>query len=93
MAQSDALKYESPLQKLGFIKRVMDYNLKSDYVAQQTKILEQITEAEISALAKKHLPYNNMIVVVVGDKATVFDKLKQLPFELKEVDVYGNPIN
>ena len=34
-----------------------------------------------------------MIVVVVGDRDTVFDKIKQLPFEVKEVDVYGNPIN
>src|SRR6185436_2333527 len=35
MLQSDALKYESPVQKLGFIKRVLDYNLSRDYVAKQ----------------------------------------------------------
>ncbi len=90
MAQSDALKYESPLQKLGFVKRVLDYNLDKDYVARQTKILEAITEAEINALAKKYLPYGKLIVVVVGDKATVLEKLKNLPYEVQEVDLAGN---
>ena len=93
MAQSDALKYESPLQKLGFIKRVLDYNLSRDYVAQQTKMLNAITEAEINALAKKYLPYDKMIIVVVGDKAGVYEKLKNLPYELVEVDISGNPIH
>ncbi len=93
MAQSDALKYESPLQKLGFIKRVLDYDLSRDYVARQTKILNAITEAEINAMAKKYLPYDKMIIVVVGDKAGVFEKLKNLPFELVEVDISGNPIH
>jgi zinc protease len=33
MAQADALKYESPQQKLGFVKRILDYNLDKTYVA------------------------------------------------------------
>ncbi|MBL7902472.1 MAG: insulinase family protein [Bacteroidia bacterium] len=93
MVQSDALKYESPLQKLGFIKRVLDYDLSRDYVSRQTTILNAITEAEINALAKKYLPYDEMIIVVVGDKAGVYEKLKQLPFELVEVDYAGQPVN
>jgi zinc protease len=92
MAQSDALKYESPIQKLGFIKRVLDYDLSRDYVARQTKILNAITETEINALAKKHLPYTKMIIVVVGDKAGVYEKLKKLPYDLVEVDLFGNVV-
>jgi hypothetical protein len=34
-----------------------------------------------------------MIIVVVGDKATVFEKLKGIGFELVEVDFSGNPVN
>lgn len=92
IAQSDALKYESPMQKLGFIKRVMDYNLSRDYVTQQTTLLNDITETEVNALAKKYLPYDKMIVVVVGDKAGVFEKLKSLPYEVIEVDLSGKII-
>jgi zinc protease len=92
MAQSDALKYESPIQKLGFIKRVLDYDLSRDYVARQTKMLNAITETEINALAKKHLPYTKMVIIVVGDKASLYEKLKKLPYEVVEVDLSGNPI-
>ncbi len=93
MAQSDALKYESPLQKLGFIKRVLDYDLPKDYVAQQTSILNAITRSELNELAKKRLPYNNMVIVVVGDKATNFEKVKKLGFDVVEMDNNGKVIN
>ena len=93
MAQSDALKYESPLQKLGFIKRVLDYDLPKDYVAQQTSILNGITKSELNELAKKRLPYNNMVIVVVGDKATNFEKVKKLGFDVIEMDINGKVIN
>lgn len=93
MAQSDALKYESPMQKLFFIKRVLDYNLSKDYVAKQTEILNNISKEEINQLATKYLPYNNMVVIVVGDKATNFEKVKKLGYEVVEIDSNGKTIN
>jgi zinc protease len=93
MLQNDALKYESPLQKLGFVKRVLDYDLPKDYVARQTAILNSITREEINALAKKYLALEKMVVIVVGDKASNFDKVKQLGYEVIEMDVNGNPLN
>jgi zinc protease len=92
MAQSDALKYESPFQKLGFVKRILDYDLPKDYVKQQGDILNSITKAEINERAKKHLPYNNMSILIVGDKASNFDKIKALGYEVTEVDLNGNEI-
>jgi zinc protease len=92
MAQSDALKYESPFQKLGFVKRILDYNLEKNYVSQQAEILKSITKADIDARAKKYLPYNNMVILVVGDKASNFDKVKALGYDVTELDVNGNEI-
>lgn len=89
MLQSDALKYESPLQKLGFIKRVLEYDLPKDYVAQQANMLNTISKEKISSYAKLYLPYDNMVVVVVGDKATNFDKVKKLGYEVIEMDSNG----
>jgi zinc protease len=93
MLQSDALKYESPLQKLGFIKRVLEYNLPKDYVSKQATILNTITKPEINALAARHLPYERMAVVVVGDKATNIEKVKKLGYEVVELDVNGKVVN
>lgn len=92
MAQSDALKYESPFQKLGFVKRILDYNLPKDYVKQQGDILKTISKAEINERAKKHLPYNNMVILIVGDKASNFDKVKALGYDVTELDLNGNEI-
>jgi zinc protease len=93
IAQSDALKYESPLQKLFFIKRVLDYNLPKDYVATQTQILNTMSKEKVNEYVKKYLPYNNMAVVVVGDKATNLEKVKKLGFEVVEVDANGKAVN
>ena len=93
MVQSDALKYESPLQKLGFIKRVLEYELPKNYVAQQTSVLNEIPRIELLETARRRLPYKNMVVVVVGDKATNFEKVKKLGYEVIEIDPNGKVIN
>lgn len=93
IAQNDALKYESPMQKLGFIKRVLEYDLPKDYVSTQTHILNRISKDEVNQYAKKFLPYNNMVVVVVGDKATNLEKVKKLGFDVTEIDSNGKPVN
>lgn len=86
IGQSDALKYESPLQKASFLKRIIIYNLEKDFVKKQSAILKSITEAEINALAKKYLPYDKMIIVVVGDKKSVEKGLKNTGYEVIETD-------
>jgi zinc protease len=93
MAQADALKYESPYQKLGFVKRIIDFDLDKSFVAKQGEIIKTITKAEIDALAKKNLPYKNMVILIVGDKATNFEKLSKLGYEMIELDVNGNKVN
>lgn len=93
IAQSDALKYEAPMQKLSFIKRVMDYNLPKDYVSQQMNVLNSVTKEEMAKFAGMHLPFDKMIVVVVGDKATNFEKIKKLGYEVIELDVNGKTVN
>jgi len=92
MTQSDALKYESPFQKAAFLKRLVDYNLTGSYVVQQSQILSGISQVEINGLAKKHLPYNNVNIIIVGDKQTNLEKIKKLGYDVKLLDVTGKEI-
>lgn len=92
IGQSDARKYETPSQKAGFLGRIVDYDLKKNFVKKQTDILNNITKKDIDALAAKNLPTDNMHIVVVGDKKTVLPKLEALQYEVVEVDADGNPI-
>lgn len=91
LGQSDALKFETPFQKAGFLKRLVDYNLSPDYIEKQNKVLKSITKEEIDALAKKNLPLDKMIITVVGDKKTIYEGLSKLGYEIIELDMEGKP--
>jgi zinc protease len=93
MAQADALKYESPFQKLSFVKRIIDFNLENTFVAKQGDVIKTITKPEIDKLAKTYLPYDRMIMLIVGDKASNFEKLSKLGYEIIELDINGNKVN
>ncbi|MFH1004039.1 MAG: pitrilysin family protein [Bacteroidota bacterium] len=92
IGQKDALAYETNRQKAGFIKRIIDYNLTKDFVDKQQEILKNITKQEIDAIAKENLPYNNMIIVIVGNKAKLFDRIIKLGYDVVEMDMNGNQL-
>lgn len=80
--QKDALKYETPMAKLGFMAKILEYNLSPDYVAKRADIVDKISKDEINALAKKHLNTQEMIIVVVGDRETLKPELSKLGYEV-----------
>ena len=90
LGQSDALRYETSLQKAFFLARIIEYNLPKDFVDQQAKILKNITKADIDAVAKKLLPVNSMIIAVVGNKQLIKPGLERLGYEVVELDKEGN---
>jgi zinc protease len=91
IGQRDALSYETPIQKAAFIGRIQQYNLPTDYVEKQNKILQGITKPEIDALAKKWIDTDRMNILLVGDKAKILPGLQKTGYEIVELDVEGNP--
>ena len=89
IGQSDARNYETGAQKAAFISRILMYDLPADFVAQQTKILENITRKELSALARKYYDIAKMNILLVGDKSIYLDKIKELGYEIVELDADG----
>lgn len=93
IGQSDARNYESGFQKAGFLSRILDYNLPADYPKKQNEMLASMTLTDINAVNKKHLPaIDNMNIVLVGDKAKVWDGIQKLGFEIVELDANGEPV-
>lgn len=92
IGQSEALKYETPMQKAGFMSRILDYNLGKDFTVKQNEILNGLTAEEISAIAKSRLQPDKMIILVVGDKAKIYPGLEKLGYEIVELDMDGNPV-
>jgi len=75
LGQRDARRYETPTQKLGFLSRILEFDLDDDFVDAQKEILAAIGQEEISELASTHLLMDDMIIVVVGDKAVILPQL------------------
>jgi zinc protease len=85
--QQDALKYETPRAKLGFLAQILEYNLTPAFVKQRSELVEKISKAEINALAKKHLDLSNMIMVVVGNSVVLKPQLEALGYEVINYEI------
>ncbi|MCF8257115.1 MAG: insulinase family protein [Flavobacteriales bacterium] len=86
IGQQDALKYEAGYQKTGFLSRILTYGLDKDFTEQQNSILQAMTKEDMDALAKKHVDVSRMAIVVVGDKASIYEGLSKLPYEIEVVN-------
>jgi len=85
--QKDALKYETPRAKLGFLAQILEHNLTPDFVKQRTEIVKSISAEEINALAKKHLKLEEMLMVVVGDAKTLKPQLEALGYQVVDHEI------
>lgn len=92
LGQSEALKYETQIQKAYFLNTIMTYGLDKNFTQKQNEILAKMTKTEIHNLARLMLPTDKMHIVVVGDKASLQDKLAKLGYEVVELDKDGNPV-
>ena len=93
IGQSDALRYETGMQKAQFIRRILDYNLPGNYAELQAKILKSMTREQMHAIAKKYLDPEKMNILLVGDKARILDGVKKLGYEVVELDTDGNKVD
>jgi zinc protease len=75
---SDALRYESPFSKLGFLSQIILWDLEGNFNAKRAEIIKNLTKEDINALAKKYLSLDNLVIVVIGDDAFVKEQLEKL---------------
>lgn len=82
---SEALEYETPLDKASFLRRLLAYDLPVNYKKAQKAILLNIDKAEIDAVATRVLHPDSLQIVVVGDKSVILPQLQTLGIPVKEV--------
>ncbi len=93
IGQRDALRYETSIQKAGFIRTILDYNLPPNYTVTQAKILKDISKKDINALAKRHVTPDKLNMLLVGDKARIMAGITKLGYPIVELDAEGKPID
>ncbi len=82
IVQRDALSFETPTQKLGFLLRILIFDLQPSFVGQQNRIIAEISKDTLHALAIELLNPNKMQIVVVGDMKNIRPQLEALSVRL-----------
>ena len=92
IGQSEARNFETPRQKAGILSRMATYDLDPDYLDAQKALLGDLTREDAAARAAELIDVDDMIIVVVGDKASVMEGLQELGRAIVELDVDGNRV-
>jgi zinc protease len=78
LLKANAGRFETLQQLNGMLMPIVQYGYPFDYVRQRETTVQKMTLAEHTALAQKYLHPEQLVFVIVGDKETQFDKLKEL---------------
>jgi zinc protease len=82
----EALKYESQFQKANYLGRIIEYDLPADFSQKKQQILRDATLSDMNGLAKQYLHPENAVILVVGNKYVLKDRLEKLGYgKVKEV--------
>lgn len=93
IGQRDARKYETAGQKAGFLRQIIEYNLDKSFVKKQQEILSTMTKKEVDSLINELLNIEKMLILVVGDKEEVLEKLEKVGYGKATVlDTEGSEI-
>jgi zinc protease len=94
LIKGNALRFETLQSLNSMLYPIVSYNYPFDYIKKQQQFLSGLTADEHTKLAQKYLQPDKMIYLIVGDKATQFDKLKELGLGNPVlIDKDGKPVN
>jgi zinc protease len=88
-----ALSFETPAQIAGALQNIVLYGLPDDYYRTYLQNIDKVSLDDVNRVASKYLKMKNMVVLVVGDLASIrpgIEKLNLGPITVLDVD--GKPI-
>jgi zinc protease len=86
ISQNEALSFETPSQKSGFLRQLLQFNLATNYGEEQSEIINNISIKQLNAIAAKELS-KPMQWIVVGDGQVVRPQLQQLNVEVVDLEL------
>ena len=86
MLNGEALSYESPGQKAGFLGTIVRFGLTKDFPSQQAAVLRAMTKDDVNNQIKNYFDLNRMTTVVVGDKWIIQGQIDKLLKDAKYKD-------
>ncbi|MDR5590242.1 pitrilysin family protein [Christiangramia sp. SM2212] len=84
--------FESLGAKLGILRDMSKYDKSEDFIEEKQKALMAMDQEDFKEVINEYLNEQEMIYVVVGDKATQFEEVKKLGKPVVELDIYAEKL-
>ncbi len=84
--------YESLGSKLGILRDISKYDKDPKFIENMQQELMEMNANDFKNVINQYLAEDEMIYVVVGDKATQLEDIKKLGKPVIELDIYGNEL-
>jgi len=78
LLKAEIRKYETRGDLLSILHNISTYNLPLDYLTLDQERITNISLNEVKGLVNEYINPEDMIYIIVGDKATQFDRLNEL---------------
>ena len=90
--KGSTLTYESLGAKLAMLNSISKYNRSLRFIEEDQKKLVNMKLEDYQRIIATHFKEEDMIYLVVGDKATQLEEVKKLgKAKVVQLDIYGNP--
>ncbi|MEL6534843.1 MAG: pitrilysin family protein [Bacteroidota bacterium] len=90
--RSNTRNYETLGNLIGILSNISSYDLPTNYVDMQQKIVNEITVEDVQALVNTHMDMSRMVYVIVGDAETQLPSLQESGAKVVLLDTKGNPV-
>lgn len=84
LIKQNTRNYETLGSLTGILQTISTYDLSLDYIDQQQQTLQAMSVEDVRGLVDKYMDLSTMVYVIVGDKATQYERLK--------VEGIGSPV-
>lgn len=91
--KGSTLTYESLSAKLSMLNSISKYNRSLRFIEEDQQKLVGMKLDDYQRIINKHFKEDDMIYLVVGDKATQLEEVKKLgKVKVVQLDIHGNPV-
>ncbi|HPW16991.1 MAG TPA: pitrilysin family protein [Candidatus Aminicenantes bacterium] len=86
-------RWETMGRVLGSLEEMVEYGLPDDYYQKYPGLVQKLTVADLTKAAAKTVHPDSVVWIVVGDRAQIEPKIKELGFpQVTVIDADGNPV-
>jgi zinc protease len=87
----EPLTLETNAQIASRIQELILYDLPLDYFDEYNRHVAAVTVADVNRVAREYLRPDRFAIVIVGDRATIEQNVRQLPYPVEVIAIEGQP--